>query len=92
MSEKLKIRPGEEIEIGIVNGWRYLIRRSEGGGLFWVVRKSLSREDHGRRQERLGVWETLERAREEARTGMERSAKGVEGSCGYSVPVLYTNK
>jgi len=92
MNEKLKIRPGEEIEVGIVNGWRYLIRRSEGGGLFWVMRKSLSREDHGRRQEPVGVWDTLGQAQGAARISMERSAKAVEAFSGSFAPISYTNK
>jgi hypothetical protein len=92
MNEKRKIRPGEEIEVGIVNGWRYLIRRSDGGGLFWVIRKGLSREDHGRRQELVGVWDTLGQAQGAARRSMERSAKAVEAYFGLFAPIPYTNK
>jgi hypothetical protein len=71
-----------------VNGWRYLIRRSEGRGLFWLVRKSLSREDHGRREEPVGVWDTLGQAQGAARISMERSAKAVEAFSRCPMPVF----
>lgn len=90
MNRKQQAFPDQEA--GIVNGWRYLIRRSEGGSMFWVVRRSLSPADHGRREEPLGIWETLGEAKEAARKHMERCAKGVEASCGCPASVLYTNK
>ncbi len=53
---------GEEREIGCANGWRYMIERSEAGGLFWVKRKSMSLEDHGQRCQSLTVRMTEEEA------------------------------
>ena len=41
-------------EIGVVSGWRYVVFKREGDGLFCIVRNSPSLADHGWRQEFVG--------------------------------------
>ena len=66
------MRPGEQREIGCANGWRYFIERSEGGSLFWVLRKSMSLEDHGRKSQSITVRDTEEGAERAALDHMRR--------------------
>jgi hypothetical protein len=82
MNDFFSLQPGEK-QVGIVNGWRYVIRCSEGGAMFWVVRRSLSAVDYGRREERLALCDTREEAERVARRTMECSRKAVEASCGW---------
>ncbi len=73
------IRPGEEKEVGVVNGWRYVVERSEAGGLFFVVRKSLSLEDHGRRKRLLATLGSESNAEEWVKRHIQR----VEAASGW---------
>lgn len=72
------MRPGEKREIGIVNGWRYVVCRSDGASLFYVIRKSLSAADHGTRTEQVTVRDTEKEAEEAAQEHMQRVSRAVE--------------
>jgi len=59
MSEKPKIQPGQEIEVGIVNGWRCLVWRSGSGGVSGVLWRRFNLSHRGRRgepQPSFGTW------------------------------------
>jgi hypothetical protein len=60
--------------------------------VFWVVRKGLSLADDGRQEQLLGVWETLEQAREDDRENLKRCSRGAGASSGYPALISYTNK
>ena len=77
------MKPGEEKEIGACNGWRYVIRRSDRGGLFWVERRSMSLADWGRRCQVMGCYLSLEDAERQARKTLERSQKAVRAYEGW---------
>jgi len=81
-----------EKEIGVVNGWRYVVFERKGEGVFCIVRKSLSLADHGRRQEFVDSRRTEKEAVEAAGRYMERVSKVVARYWGEPVPVVYTNK
>ena len=81
-----------ENEIGIVNGWRYVVFEREGDGVFCVVRKSLSVYDHGRRQEFVDCRPTKREAVESGHVHMERVSKVASAYWGEFIPVVYTNK
>ncbi len=67
----------DEVEVGIVNGWRYVVSRSEGGTLFYVMRRSLSPSDHGCRSQFLTVRDTQKEAEDAARHHMASCERGV---------------
>ena len=73
------MRQGEQREIGCANGWRYSIERSKGGGLFWVLRRSMSLEDHGRKMQSITVRDTEEGAEKAALDHMRRSEASAGG-------------
>jgi hypothetical protein len=79
VSEELTIQPGQEIEVGLASGWRYVVQRSEGGGVFRVIRRSLSLEDHGHRSQMIMVRESFEEAKVAAEEHMERSRRASWG-------------
>ena len=81
-----------EKEIGIVNGWRYVVSQRQGSGLFWVCRKSLSMRDHGRREEFVDCRDKEIEANETARKHMKRVSKAVSAYWGGPAPITYTNK
>lgn len=76
MSELLNLRPGEEIEVGISQGWRYFVRRSVGRRVFWVLRRSLGFEEFSPETETLGVWPTRQAAEKVARRQVRGCRRG----------------
>ena len=79
MSYTAPIRAGQEREIGCAGGWRYVIERSEGGSVFWVTRKSMSLEDHGRRCQIMTARDTEKKAEKAALDYMRRAQGGMWG-------------
>jgi hypothetical protein len=82
----------DERDIGIVNGWRYVVFEREGDGMFCVVRKSLGLYDHGRRQAFVDSRPSEKEAVEAGRKHMERVSKVAARYWGGPIPVMYTNK
>jgi hypothetical protein len=82
----------QEKEIGLVNGWRYVVFEREEDGMFCIRRKSLSLSDHGRKQEFVDCRPTEKEAIESGRKHMEGVSKIVSRYWGELVPVVYTNK
>jgi hypothetical protein len=66
MSEKRKIQPGQEIEVGIVNGWRCLVWRSGSGGVSGVLWRRFNLSRRRRRGELQPSFRTWHRAGEVA--------------------------
>jgi hypothetical protein len=59
MSEKQKTFPGQEIGVGIVNGWRCLVWRSGSGCVSGLLRRRFNLSHRGRRGEPqpcFGTW------------------------------------
>jgi len=72
---KLGVDP-EEQEIGIVNGWRYVIRSSAEGEVFSVLRENLSLTDYESRLEFIRGCYSEKEAREVAAWHMNLCVKG----------------
>jgi len=79
-------------EVGMVNGWRYVILQRERKGFYWVYRRSLSQDDHGEREEVVDYCPTEKKALEAARRHMTRVSKAVATYRGEPAPITYTNK
>lgn len=88
MSKKIKIETGQELDVGMVNGWRYKVGRTVGG-FFYVCRRGVF---HGWRMERLSDWDSVPEAVRAAQRHMARCERGVRGWYARRRRLSSTNK
>jgi len=85
---KLGVDP-EEQEIGIVNGWRYVIRSPGEGEVFSVLRENVSLPDYESRLEFIRGCFSEKEAQRVAASHMNLCAKG---NSRVPPPVAFTSK
>jgi hypothetical protein len=78
MNSGVEMRPGDEKEIGHVDGAWYVIERSESEGVFYVVRKTPSLDGCGFNSLRLAVRLTEKEAESAARDYICEAKGGLE--------------